>query len=80
MSDQVVFLQFTYFDGFDWLDSWDSSLDGGLPMAVNISIAVVSESEAADVDLNSLSTDSLFEQTVYLPTAELPETTLDEGI
>lgn len=79
ISDQVALLQFMYHDGFDWLDSWDSSLAGGLPVAVNISIAIVDEN-ADPSDADSLTNASVFEQTVYLPTAELPDDTTDTGI
>ena len=37
----VTGLNFTYFDGQDWLDSWDSTTQGNtLPVAVQVSVAV----------------------------------------
>ena len=76
LSDQIVVLQFIYFDGFDWVDSWDSTTNGGLPVAVSITLTVMDETADATDDY---STASVFEQTVYLPTAALPEAT-DTGI
>lgn len=38
LSDQVTLLEFRYFDGIDWLESWDSDVMEGLPAAVEISI------------------------------------------
>ena len=38
LSDQVTLLEFRYFDGIEWLESWDSDVMEGLPAAVEISI------------------------------------------
>ncbi|WP_013629505.1 prepilin-type N-terminal cleavage/methylation domain-containing protein [Rubinisphaera brasiliensis] len=38
LSDQVALLEFRYFDGIEWLESWDSDVMEGLPAAVEISI------------------------------------------
>jgi len=73
LSDQVVSLQFMYHDGFDWVDSWDSSLVGGLPIAVNITISIVNETAMDNTDLGAQTTDNVFQLTVRLPTAEVPE-------
>lgn len=71
LSDQVASIQFSYHDGYDWLDTWDSSLLG-MPLAVNITITVVSETSTESVDMNTLTTDNVFQRTVRIPTAELP--------
>ena len=38
MAPEVSLLEFRYFDGFDWYDSWDSALYGELPKAVEIAL------------------------------------------
>ncbi|PQO42487.1 hypothetical protein [Blastopirellula marina] len=40
LAPEVSFLAFRYFDGLGWLDEWDSEAMGGLPMAVDVMIAV----------------------------------------
>ena len=37
---EVVALEFRYFDGQQWLSAWDSEELGGLPMAIEVAIAV----------------------------------------
>lgn len=39
-------LLFTYYDGTNWTDTWDSSTLGGLPTAVRVQILLVSEDPA----------------------------------
>ncbi len=48
LAPEVVSLQFRYFDGLDWYDSWDSVTNGRLPNAVEITVGmrdVISENE-----------------------------------
>lgn len=40
LAPEVSLLQFRYFDGFTWLEEWDSEAMGGLPMAVDVIIAI----------------------------------------
>ena len=40
LAPEVTHLEFRYFDGLQWLLEWDSELQGGLPMAVEIVIAI----------------------------------------
>ncbi|MFO0874394.1 MAG: prepilin-type N-terminal cleavage/methylation domain-containing protein [Phycisphaerales bacterium] len=37
-DDELLDLRFRYFDGESWRDAFDSAADGGLPMAVEVSI------------------------------------------
>ena len=75
LSDQVVWLSFEYFDGFQWLYQWDSELDGGLPVAVRISITIVDPHEVSAGSfvgaMDSPEGDS-YQITVSLPTAGTP--------
>ena len=38
LATEVLAVQFRYFDGFDWRNDWDSTLFGGVPKAVEITI------------------------------------------
>lgn len=38
LAPEIVSLSFRYHDGVSWVDSWDSSVDGGLPTAIGITI------------------------------------------
>lgn len=42
---ELLRLRFRYFDGIEWLETWDSDLAGGLPYAVEIEIDVASTAE-----------------------------------
>ncbi|UUO04481.1 prepilin-type N-terminal cleavage/methylation domain-containing protein [Blastopirellula sp. J2-11] len=40
IAPEVCFLNFRYFDGYEWYEEWDSSAMGGLPLAVDIVVAI----------------------------------------
>ncbi len=40
LAPEISLLQFRYFDGFQWLEEWDSEAMGCLPMAVDVIIAI----------------------------------------
>ena len=80
LSDQVINAQFLYHDGYDWLDTWDSSIVGGLPIAVSVTLTIVDEGTNADEPDAPQST---FQRTVRIPTAEFisqEEDTAMEGL
>ena len=60
IARDVVFLNFRYFDGNDWLDTWDSTQTGTLPKAVEVTVMVQGEWRDQEV-LES------FTSRVYLP-------------
>lgn len=43
LSQDVVFVHFRYFDGNDWLATWDSTQTGNLPKAVEVTVYVRGE-------------------------------------
>lgn len=45
IAPEISFLSFRYFDGYEWYTEWDSSTMGGLPLAVDIVIAIRSADE-----------------------------------
>ncbi len=82
LAPEVNYLQFRYFDGLLWYETWDSTTDG-LPRAVEITIGFPPAEDAAEVTKSStygstanLSTD-LYRLVVAIPTSE-PLTSLDE--
>ena len=73
LSDQIASLEFEYFDGLQWVTEWDSTLDGGLPVAVRIVVTVVDadrEMTEGPVDAADLSAANFFQLTVALPLAQ----------
>ncbi|MEW4526759.1 type II secretion system protein GspJ [Maioricimonas sp. JC845] len=40
LAPEVVYLQFRYFDGIDWLDAWDSQTEGRLPRAIEVTMGL----------------------------------------
>jgi hypothetical protein len=40
IAPEVESIQFAYYDGTEWLSSWDSTQNGGLPLAVQITLAI----------------------------------------
>ena len=40
VAPEVVAIEFGYFDGTDWWEEWDSDARGGLPVAVEVAIAL----------------------------------------
>jgi prepilin-type N-terminal cleavage/methylation domain-containing protein len=41
LAPEVVQLEFSYFDGTQWLTEWDSETDGALPVAVEVTIGLI---------------------------------------
>ncbi|NQU26577.1 MAG: prepilin-type N-terminal cleavage/methylation domain-containing protein [Candidatus Nealsonbacteria bacterium] len=82
LAPEVAAIEFRYCDGMEWLDEWDSVEKGGLPLAVEIVLAIVPAKvrrEQADEDsrrVGSLAdvTESdqwlIYRMTVHLPAAE----------
>lgn len=45
IAPEVTDLEFLYFDGTEWVDSWDSTEMAGLPMAVHVSLSIMSRED-----------------------------------
>ena len=65
LAPEVVALQFSYFDGTQWLTEWDSDAEGGLPMVVEIAVALLDPSKPPPVQAFSFATPAA-EQSGYL--------------
>jgi hypothetical protein len=75
LSDQVVGLAFEFFDGLQWLSQWDSELDGGLPVAVRVTLTIVDAHEVSagsSVGAMDSPAGDTYQITVSLPTAGTP--------
>jgi len=80
IAPEVMALQFRYFDGIQWYDEWDSETYGGLPAAVEITIAISSASSdgsgatgltASNASGDAFGEDQTYRLLVRLPTAEV---------
>lgn len=78
IAEEVVALEFRYFDGFTWYTAWDSDAMGGLPVAVEIAMALARVDEdlpaegatARGVSVNSVAEEvTVFRLVVRIPAA-----------
>src|SRR5690606_5558217 len=44
IAPEVVAIEFAYWDGLEWLESWDSASSGTLPSAIGITLSIDTES------------------------------------
>jgi prepilin-type N-terminal cleavage/methylation domain-containing protein len=80
LAPEVVAIEFLYFDGTEWLDEWDSDKRGGLPVAVEVGIAIAPlhgrQSESSPLRTASTATASddsqlvTYHLLVHLPVAQ----------
>ena len=45
---EIVSIEFAYWDGLEWLDSWDSASSGTLPSAIGITLEIDATTDAGD--------------------------------
>lgn len=75
MAEEVVGLQFMYFDGSSWASDWDSVSMEGLPKAIEITVILKSladqQAQSSTTSLTTTEEDNerLYTLTVNLPTA-----------
>jgi len=50
LASGIESLTFSYFDGNNWLDSWDDSTETNLPMAVKVNVQMAADQNAAKPD------------------------------
>lgn len=73
-APEVASLGFRYFDGTTWNDMWDSYEQLGLPVAVEVTLVLMSPSEAfvdqyTSQDIVMIDPDSIYTMVVHIPTA-----------
>lgn len=82
LASEVTGLQFRYFDGVEWLDSWDSTTEERLPNAVEVTIefrSLVQSQADYDVFTHGLASEvdqKPFRFVIALPLAPAPMTEL----
>ena len=52
LAPEVVAAEFLYYDGAEWVDTWDSQSQGCLPAAVRVSLALVPSKEKSDDEMD----------------------------
>jgi hypothetical protein len=75
LADEVVGLQFRYYDGAAWLDDWNSDDLGGLPTAVEITVTIQPTYALSEEALEHMSADEIppeksYSLIVHLPAAQ----------
>lgn len=79
LADEVTRLEFRYFDGYSWWPDWDSDVRGGLPMAIEITIALPDRKLASNsptaittslTSLENQAKELFYRLVVRIPTAE----------
>ncbi len=81
IAPEVVWLEFAYFDGTEWLLEWDSDEIGGLPLAVEIVIGIAPATSTAQTSVTGMLTEtsatdeemSVYRLVVHLPVSEIVE-------
>ena len=71
LADEVLALEFEYFDGLSWYTDWDSQTMAGLPLAVRVTI-VVAVSRQDETQITSLSDVASMSRNTYQITVALP--------
>jgi prepilin-type N-terminal cleavage/methylation domain-containing protein len=52
IAPEVVAIEFAYWDGLEWLDSWDSASSGTLPSAIGITLSIDTETSVENRTLS----------------------------
>jgi len=90
LAAEVTFLMFRYTDGFQWYDQWDSEVMTGLPLAVEVTLALRSvEQTERIVRGEALSPEDLtnpnaiqgtiFRRLIRIPTGKRPDAMMMSG-
>jgi len=75
IAPEVIDLEFLYYDGSQWIDNWDSTEMGGLPIAVHVSMVIVPREQLKRFTKDSNETSQQLDQSanyVYSLTVALP--------
>jgi prepilin-type N-terminal cleavage/methylation domain-containing protein len=77
LAPEVASLEFRYFDGTEWLFDWDSSLQGSLPLCVEILVTLRAAPPGGGLDplalqsIPALPDDRTYRLVVHLPAATM---------
>jgi len=80
LAEEVVALQFRYYDGVGWLDDWNSDELGGLPVAVEVTVTIqptyaMSEEALAKLPVDAIPPEKVYSLIVHLPASRPGEMT-----
>jgi hypothetical protein len=74
LAPEVLDIEFHYYDGTEWVEEWDTSQRSGLPMAVEVVLAIARPQAVAGLlggNISAAASQSrLYRMTVYLPLGE----------
>lgn len=83
LADEVMDVEFHYFDGTEWVDEWDTSERLGLPMAVEVALVIARPPSVVGLlgadSSSAAAMPRIYRMTVHLPMGEPTTlTTLDD--
>lgn len=90
LAAEVAFLMFRYTDGFQWYDQWDSEVMTGLPLAVEVTIALRSVEQTEKIlrgealspddatDPNAIQ-GTIFRRLIRIPVGKRPDSMMMSG-
>jgi hypothetical protein len=79
LAPEVTAVQFSYFDGYSWLTSWDSEQMQGLPVAVEIAVMITPRTSQTTSWTNEVADLGSAEAIVYRLVVQLPQGTPAQG-
>jgi type II secretory pathway pseudopilin PulG len=71
IASEVEAIQFSYYDGYTWYDTWDSTQNDGLPLAVQITLSISRPAKKS----GEIPVPGVYSLIVNLPTAKSSSTT-----
>jgi len=84
LATEVLGIEFQYFDGYEWLPEWDSEVQKGLPLAIEIAL-VLADPDATeqtalagslfDGGLLGVDSELIYRTVVHLPNGQIPQST-----
>ena len=72
VAPEVSAIEFRYFDGSAWANSWDSTETRSLPMAVEINLSIRPPPRGGAVKSGQSDPDLNYRLVVHLPVAQIP--------
>jgi prepilin-type N-terminal cleavage/methylation domain-containing protein len=82
LAEEVVGIEFLYFDGFEFRTEWDTEAEGGLPLAIEVLLMIAPSGSVPATDVTSLGsmeepldTIQYYRLMVHLPTSNAAEET-----
>ena len=78
-APEVATIEFAYFDGLQWTFDWDSELRGGIPLAVEITLVIMSrEQREGQMSMMDLAASQIDPENIYRLVVHLPNSSAEE--